>query len=253
MYEFTSPSVTVVRRGPVAGFSPWAVMVAIFCLRASESRREVWTSAWTATPRETSAHRLMSRFTWSFYCLRLGGPTGPCNELGHALLHLLLEDAEARLLLDVQQLVELVVGFTHVGVRSFFEIAQRLQAILQLRFVDRVGVGLAAQLLNDLIALLLRLAPQVLERLVLREELGKLLVADLELLLRLHQRIGVEHLTHLSRRDRPLARRRRRARWLVLAAALGRRAALLRKCCVCRREDRQRSQAHEHRHQMSAH
>ena len=45
------------------------------------------------------------------------------------------------------------------------------------------------------------LAPRVLQRLEAREELRELLVADLQLLLRLHQRVRVEHPLDLARGD----------------------------------------------------
>ena len=52
------------------------------------------------------------------------------------------------------------------------------------------------------------LSPNVLQRLEAREELRELIVADLQLLLRLHQRVGVEHPLDFGRRHARSRRRR---------------------------------------------
>ena len=51
------------------------------------------------------------------------------------------------------------------------------------------------------VALLQRAAPHVLQRLEAREECRKLPFADVQLLLRLHQRVRVEHALHFGGRD----------------------------------------------------
>src|SRR5205814_3463905 len=99
-------------------------MVATFCLRSVASRRDVRTSACIDTP--SAATRQTASFIAPFYrvTLRLGAIclTRARNELQHALLHLLLEDAEPRLLADVEDLVDRVVRLAHVGLRPILEL-----------------------------------------------------------------------------------------------------------------------------------
>src|SRR6478672_7875778 len=117
MYELTSPSVTVVRRCCAVGFSPTAVIVAIFCLSEVASRREARTSASAWAPRQTIAQTAARPLTPSFYSLCAVGLARPGDDLGHAAVHVLLEHPEPGPLPDVEQFVDLVVRLANVGVR----------------------------------------------------------------------------------------------------------------------------------------
>src|SRR3954451_18892695 len=110
MYELTSPSVTVVRRSCAAGFSPTAVIAAIFCFSELASRCEARTSASALAPRQTMAQTAARLLTPSFYSLRSVGLPRPGNYLSHPPVHVLLEHPKPGLLPDVEELVDVVVG-----------------------------------------------------------------------------------------------------------------------------------------------
>jgi len=168
-----------------------------------------------------------------------------------ALLHLRLEDAEAGLLPHVEHLIDGVVGLADVGVRLLLEIAQLFHPLLHLRLVRLLRQCQPAQILQDPVAILLRLAAHVLERLELNQELRELIVADLQRVLRLEQRVGVEHAPHFGRRDVLRVRRRGGGR-LALPALLALRR--LRRRAGRRREHGDRCQHDEYlRNQTSRH
>src|SRR6266851_778026 len=219
-YEFTSLSVTSVLRGCRVAFSACALIVATFCLRSIASRRDVRTSACIDTP--SAATRQTASFIGPFYRVRLRlwavGLARARDELQHPLLHLLLEDAEPRLLADVEDLVDRLVRLADFGLRPILEILQRLHLFLHRRLVGLRIVGQPSQLLQPAVALLQRAAPDVLEGLEARQESRELLLGDLQLVLRLHQRVGVEHAPDFLRRDGRLVQRAGGARRQTLTA-----------------------------------
>src|SRR4051794_17091371 len=245
MYELTSPSVTVVRRSCAAGFSPTAVIAAIFCFSEVASRCEARTSASALAPRQTTAQTAARPLTPSFYSLRPVGLPRPGDYLGHAAVHILLEHPEPDLLANVEEPVDLVVSLADVAVRALFDVAQRLQPVLQLGLAHlRIG-DMLAQFEQQPVVLLRRHPARVVELLVLRQELRQLVLGDLHLLLRLGDRVGVERLPDLRHRDRLLAGFGGRSLRLSLAR---------RRFLSARRHGHGRhGQAHDHRDQTSAH
>ena len=118
---------------------------------------------------------------------------GPRDELNLSPFHELLEPAELRLLPHIQHLVDRVLSLPDLRGGSNIELLQGLDAILQQRLV-RLGIERQApELLDGSSAFGLGPATDLLQRLESREKAGILLVAQLQLVLRLHERVGVEH------------------------------------------------------------
>ena len=79
-------------------------------------------------------------------------------------------------------------------------VVQLLHSFLQLRFVRFGGNNQPPQVADDARALLEGLAASLLESFVARQELREVSVIDLELLLRLHERVCIEHPLDVARR-----------------------------------------------------
>src|SRR5581483_7043481 len=215
-YELTSPSVTVVRRPWRVGCSACALMSATFCLRSSDSRLLAGAAATTAAPSAThAAARTTHPTRWSTLpALRIPddsrrtallwltiGLSGARHQLELPALHVLFEHAELRLLVDAQHLVDRVLRLLHLVGDADVELRERLHLLAHLRFVGLRRVDELTQLLDQPHAVAERAAPHVEQRLEPRQELRELLVGELQLLLRLEQRVGVEHPLDFARRD----------------------------------------------------
>src|SRR5581483_6188197 len=129
------------------------------------------------------------------------GLSGARHQLELPALHVLFEHAELRLLVDAQHLVDRVLRLLHLVGDADVELRERLHLLAHLRFVGLRRVDELTQLLDQPHAVAERAAPHVEQRLEPRQELRELLVGDLQLLLRLEQRVGVEHPLDFARRD----------------------------------------------------
>ena len=120
---------------------------------------------------------------------------------------ILLEDPEARLLPDVEHLVERVVARWRTSAAARSSWSRSAFSRSRIAFSSNGGVGLRAgqppELLDDLIARLLVPAPRFLQLLEPRDELPVLRVVQLQRVLRLDERVGVEHRDHLGRASAP--------------------------------------------------
>ena len=137
---------------------------------------------------------------------------------------LLFEQAEAGALAHVEDLVDLRESLGDRLVRGGVFTRERVE-----RGADRAFVGVrvlrrgqAAEILNQTHPALLMLAAHVLQSAEAHDEIRVLLVGQLQLILRLQQRVGLEHPVELARRDR-LGRARRDARRLPGTGLLRRR------------------------------
>src|SRR5262249_32424131 len=225
----TSFSVTVVRCGCAVGRWANCVMMATFCRSCSASRRVTPSSARTATAATRSAPSAMTndernslcsmnfwnRATFRELYYEGCGPALPGRtavllglligfgtvresrarqELDFPAFHLLFEQPESRLLPDIKHLVDCIVCSTHVGRKPSVDHFEGSQPISDLRLVDRLSIyRQLAQFLQNPHALLQAFATHVLQGLESAEELGVLLVCNLELLLCLKQGIRIEH------------------------------------------------------------
>src|SRR5262249_9756 len=122
----------------------------------------------------SAATRQTANFTRAILQLRTVRQAGSHHELELPALHQLLEDAEFPLLLDVEHLVDGVVGLPDVGGRPRLELLELGQPRLQLVFAGAL-IQRAPQRVDDPPALVERLAADLLEVLEAREELRELL------------------------------------------------------------------------------
>src|SRR5262249_5546995 len=139
------------------------------------------------------------------------------HELELTALHELLEHAELGLLANVQDLIDRVVRLFQIRLRACVDLVDALELLADGTLVELRRIDQTTKLHDPPRALIERLPTDVLERFEAREELRELIVADLQLILRLHERVGVEHpLDFAWRHDRLALRRGARLRRLTL-------------------------------------
>lgn len=127
-----------------------------------------------------------------FGSIRLPGAlTGPHQQFDFAPFHLFLEQAESSLLPQVEHLIDALECLADLGPDAGVEVAQDFELGSE-RLVLTGGLRQPAKFLQHSAALHLTSTTNVLQRLHAREESWKLIVTQLQLLLRLHHHVGVE-------------------------------------------------------------
>src|SRR2546426_11487324 len=128
------------------------------------------------------------------------GLTSSHQQLDLSTLHLLLEEPEFGLLAEVECRINSFVCLLNLIAATLIENLQRVEPISDLIVVAAV-VRQPAQLLQQPVALLLRAPADILQRLELHQKLRVFVVGQLQLILRLDERVRLEHPLNLGRSD----------------------------------------------------